>query len=118
MFTSAPVVTTPRLTLRGISAADFPAIEAFYASDRAQYVGGQLDTDKAFRHVAYEIGQWTLRGYGRWAVEVTETGDFCGIVGITHSPLFPEPELGWAAFCHRIDEDAFAFIGLRCSVVG
>lgn len=91
----APTLHTSRLTLRPLTARDFPAVEAFYASDRAAYVGGQKDAVHAWRHFAMEIGHWTLLGFGRWGVEITETGEFIGLVGLYEPNGYPEAELAW-----------------------
>jgi ribosomal-protein-alanine N-acetyltransferase len=39
------------------------------------------------------LGQWALRGYGQFAVEVD--GRLGGRVGILHPADWPEPELAW-----------------------
>ena len=91
----APTLHTPRLTLRPLTASDFPAVRDFYASERSRFVGGPKDAVQAWRHFAMEIGHWTLKGFGRWGVEVTETGDFVGIIGLFGPEGYPEPELGW-----------------------
>jgi RimJ/RimL family protein N-acetyltransferase len=39
------------------------------------------------------LGQWALRGYGMFAVDVA--GRFAGRVGVLHPVDWPEPELAW-----------------------
>jgi len=95
MNLTAPTLTTDRLTLRALSAADFPAFADFYASDRAKFVGGPATAAASWRNLASEIGHWTLRGYGRWAVEETASGKFCGVIGLWCPLDWPEPEIGW-----------------------
>ncbi|MBM7066246.1 GNAT family N-acetyltransferase [Actibacterium sp. 188UL27-1] len=92
---SIPVLETDRLRLRALAEGDFPVLAEFYASDRARFVGGPADADRAWRTLATEIGHWTLRGYGRFGVEIRETGAFAGIVGPWNPHGWPEPELGW-----------------------
>ena len=47
-------------------------------------------------------GMWPLLGYGYWAIEHRETGEFAGEVGFAdfkreiEPPLGEVPELGWA----------------------
>lgn len=93
-----PTLETERLTLRAPTAEDFPAIAAFYASDRSQFVGGPLNADRAWRQLAAEIGHWTLRGYGRWSVDEKDTGKTVGMIGLWNPEGWPEPEIGWDLF--------------------
>lgn len=90
-----PVLTTDRLTLTALGPAHFAPLAAFYASDRSRFVGGPATANQAWRMLAAEIGHWTLRGYGRFAVELTETREMVGIVGPWNPEGWPEPELGW-----------------------
>ena len=90
-----PTLTTPRLTLRALTNDDFPAIAAFYASPRSKHVGGPATREQSWRMLATELGHWSLRGYGRWAVDETATGDFVGVVGPWCPLGWPEPEIGW-----------------------
>ena len=90
-----PQLTTERLTLRAPASGDMEALCAFYASDRSRFVGGPLTREQTWRQLATEIGHWTLRGYGRWMVDVTETGATVGMVGLWNPEGWPEPEIGW-----------------------
>ena len=102
-----PTRTTPRLTLRPLSVDDFDAVAAFYASGRSKFVGGPMNAETAWRALASEIGHWSMRGYGRWAVDVTQTGTFVGIIGLWNPLGWPEPELGWDLFAgHKGKGDA------------
>lgn len=92
---SIPTLTTARLTLRAPAATDFAAFAEFFASGRAQYVGGPVSPEQSWRMLATELGHWALRGYGRWAVEVSDSGGFCGIVGPWYPHGWLEPEIGW-----------------------
>jgi RimJ/RimL family protein N-acetyltransferase len=91
----APILHTERLTLRPLSEADFPRLTEFYESDRSLHVGGPQRPEQTWRSLAAEIGHWTLRGYGRFGVDETATGEFVGIVGPWNPFGWPEPELGW-----------------------
>jgi len=91
----APVLTTERLTLRPLGPPDLAPLTEFYASDRAQFVGGPASAEQVWRMLAAEIGHWALRGYGRWGVDITETGETCGMVGLWNPEGWPEPEIGW-----------------------
>lgn len=97
-MTTIPVLKTERLTLRGPDARDIAPMRAFYASDRSKFVGGPLSAELAWRQLGTEIGHWTLLGYGRWMVDVTETGETVGNVGLWNPEGWPEPEIGWDLF--------------------
>jgi len=87
---------TERLRLRQWTENDFDAFAAYYADENnAKYVGGQKNRDEAWRHMALQLGHWHLKGFGNWAVDEKETGDFVGCVGLWQSPGWPELELGY-----------------------
>jgi len=90
-----PTLTTSRLTLRPLMAADFDVFADFFASDRSKFVGGPVPRELSWRMLAVELGHWSLRGYGRWAVEETASGRFAGVVGPWNPEGWPEPEVGW-----------------------
>lgn len=75
------------------------------------------------------VGHWQRHGFGPWAVEVRDSGEFVGFAGLAHVPpalaeAGPAPELGWrlarsawgygyateAAIAAR--DDAFGRLGL------
>ncbi|MEM1298021.1 MAG: GNAT family N-acetyltransferase [Pseudomonadota bacterium] len=90
-----PVIETERLLLRALGEQDFAPLAAFYASDRAKFVGGPMDSESTWRMLATEIGHWALRGYGRFGVEEKATGATVGLVGPWNPEGWPEPEIGW-----------------------
>jgi RimJ/RimL family protein N-acetyltransferase len=45
--------------------------------------------------MAMFVGEWTLHGYGMWAIESREDGRLIGRAGFLHPPGWPEAELGW-----------------------
>lgn len=92
-----PVLETNRLILRAFrEETDFEAYAEFYQSDITRYYGGPLTREQSWRAIAAMMGHWILRGYGPWAVEEKETGDFCGIVGLYNPEGWPEREITWA----------------------
>ena len=93
-----PEIETPRLKLRLPKASDLPAHVAFRASARAKGVGGPFDAASSFQHLASVIGQWHLRGYGRWIVADKATDTPLGLVGVFHPDDWPEPEIGWSLY--------------------
>lgn len=93
-----PTLRTERLILRAPRGADAAAHAAFYATERAIFVGGPLEAEIAWRALAAEAGHWLLRGYGRWIVEDAASGETLGLVGPWFPEGWPEPEIGWTLF--------------------
>lgn len=93
-----PEIETERLRLRLPKSSDLAAHIAFRASDRSKGVGGPFDAASGFHHLAGIVGQWQLRGYGRWMVADRNTDEPLGIVGIYHPEDWPEPEIGWTLY--------------------
>lgn len=95
-----PCIETERLRMRLPRLDDLPAHVAFRASPRSKGVGGPFDETSSFHHLAGIIGQWQLRGYGRWMVADKATDEPYGIVGVYHPDDWPEPEIGWSIYGH------------------
>lgn len=95
-----PELETERLLLRLPRRDDLPAHCEFRASPRSVGVGGPFDDTSSFRHLAEIIGQWQLRGYGRWMVADKTTDEPYGIVGVYHPADWPEPEIGWSIYAN------------------
>lgn len=93
-----PEIETPRLRLRLPRMDDLDAHVAFRASERSKGVGGPFDRASSFHHLAGVVGQWHLRGYGRWIVADRETDAALGLVGVYHPEDWPEPEIGWSVY--------------------
>ena len=93
-----PEVETERLRLRLPRMSDLPAHVAFRASERSKGVGGPYDKASSFHHLAGIVGQWQLRGYGRWMVADKGTDQPLGIVGVYHPEDWPEAEIGWSLY--------------------
>jgi RimJ/RimL family protein N-acetyltransferase len=91
--TTAPILSTPRLTLRAMRPDDWPAYAAFMASGRSAHMGGPYNTRAAWGVFCHDAAGWPL--YGAGALMVEAGGATVGQVGISHGPLFPEAELGW-----------------------
>ncbi len=66
---------TDRLLLRMWREEDFePYAKMCEDPDVMRYIGGKpFNRLEAWRHFAYLIGHWHLRGYGHWAVEEKAT---------------------------------------------
>jgi RimJ/RimL family protein N-acetyltransferase len=91
-----PTLRTERLTLRAFRATDLDALAAMQANPEVrQYLGGNLlSRGETWSLMERILGQWALRGYGMFAVEV---GEHCaGWAGVLHPLEWPEPELAYS----------------------
>lgn len=78
-----PRLETPRLVLRELQAADFPAFAATQAdADVMRYMGKPLGREEAWRKFAMMSGFWALLGYGWWTVLDRQTGSYVGYAGV------------------------------------
>jgi RimJ/RimL family protein N-acetyltransferase len=98
MKQAAKELETERLRFRQFRESDFTTYEQWSANiDVMRYIGGKvLDRFLAYRHMAYVLGHWALRGHGYYAVEEKATGQLVGRSGYTSHPGWPGFELGWA----------------------
>jgi RimJ/RimL family protein N-acetyltransferase len=94
-----PMLTleTERLILRQWREDDFESYAAICADPEVmRYLGGKPFTRlEAWRHMAFLIGHWQLRGYGHWAVEEKATGRVIGRLGFLNPEGWPGFEVGW-----------------------
>ena len=97
MALDIPTLETERLVLRPFRQDDTDAFAALCADDEVmRWLGGTMDRNGAWRHMATLVGHWRLHGFGRWAVELRETGEFAGHVGLWYPEGWPAIEIGWA----------------------
>ena len=99
----APTLTTQRLTLRGLSPADWEAYATMWEDPRVTaFIGGQpRPRDVAWPKFGQAAGMWALVGYGNWAVIARADATFLGVVGLSDfkrgiAELEGYPEAGWA----------------------
>jgi RimJ/RimL family protein N-acetyltransferase len=93
-----PVLTTPRLVLRGFEERDFDAYADMLADPEvARFLsdGKPLGRRDAWRHLAMVVGHWALRGFGLWAVEERESGALVGRIGLVEPAEWPGFELAY-----------------------
>lgn len=104
-----PVLETDRLILRAPEPGDWPHWRPFYGSSRAQYIGGPLGADKAWRAFGHFIGHWVMRGFGSFVV--TRRGDNTpiGSVGPWFPEGWPEREIGWTIWDPAVEGTGIAF---------
>ena len=93
-----PVLTTERLTLRAPQGGDWPAFATFVTSPRAEYIGGPLTRERAWRALGHAVGHWLLRGYGLFILTPTGTDQAIGMAGPWFPAGWPEREIGWSMF--------------------
>lgn len=87
-------IKTQRLTLCMFRVDHFEALARMHADEETmRFMGGVRDAHASWRGLAAMLGQWTLRGYGPYAVEAD--GAFVGRVGLYHPLHWPERELGY-----------------------
>ena len=93
-----PIIETDRLILRALHANDFDAYAEMVADPEVtKYLGAgnKLTREDAWRQLALIIGHWELRGFGLWAVERKDTGDFIGRIGCFEPEGWPGFEVGY-----------------------
>lgn len=89
---------TERLLLRHFCSSDLDAYAEMCGDPEVmRYIGNgmPLSREDSWRNMALIVGHWQLRGYGLWAVELQETGDMVGRVGIWNPEGWPGMEVGW-----------------------
>ena len=93
-----PTLHTDRLVLRGFRAGDLDAWAAMEADPEVRrYRGNNLRSrEQAWGVMETTLGQWALRGYGLFALELTSNGGFAGFAGVLHPADWPEPELAYS----------------------
>jgi RimJ/RimL family protein N-acetyltransferase len=98
-----PVIETQRLKMRGHRLDDFPACAAMWADPIVtRHIGGKpLSEEEVWARLLRYVGHWSLLGFGYWAIEEKDTGDFVGELGFAdfkrdiEPSLKGVPELGW-----------------------
>lgn len=88
---------TERLLLRMWRESDFEAYARICADPEVmRHLGGKpYSRLEAWRHMAYLVGHWQLRGYGHWAVEEKASGELIGRLGFFNPEGWPGFEIGW-----------------------
>lgn len=85
---------TKRLRLRMFRESDLDNLAALFADPEVmRYVGNgePIDRSEAEKALTSIIAHWDRHGFGRWAIEDKETGEFVGYGGLRS--LFGTPEV-------------------------
>lgn len=98
MTDTIPTLVTNRLNLRPPRLDDFPAYRDFMASPRSTGVAGPHDLAAAWAMFCQDRALWSFFGHGALMIDLAESGECIGQVGINHGPLYPEKELGWLLY--------------------
>ena len=110
-----PVLTTERLTLRKLDVRDFPVARSFFATSRAEFVGGKRDAGEAWRTLAMMIGHWSMRGFGLFAFSPHGSDQALGIAGPWFPADWPEHEIGWHVWDPAHEGKGYAFEAARAA---
>jgi RimJ/RimL family protein N-acetyltransferase len=89
---------TERLHLRMFREGDWEPYAAMCADAQVmQHLGAgvTLTREETWRAMAGMLGHWQLRGFGMWAIETKQGGEFIGRAGFLDPPGWPGFELGW-----------------------
>lgn len=99
----APTLTADRVTLRGLTMADWDAYAAMWADPKVTaFIGGEpRPRDLAWVKFGQAAGMWSLFGFGNWSVIDRTDQAFLGICGFAVyergiAELEGFPEAGWA----------------------
>ncbi len=104
-----PTFETERLVLRGPRMSDYPGWEAFYASDRARFIGGPGSTRVAWRAFAHVAGMWALKGVGSFIFTLKDDETPLGMIGPWDPEGWPEPEIAWTVWDAKAEGNGYAF---------
>ncbi len=91
---NSQTLETDRLRLRMFRESDLDNLAALFADpDVMRYVGNgePVDRAEAEKALASIIAHWERHGFGRWAIEDKQTGEFVGYGGLRS--LFGTPEV-------------------------
>lgn len=98
-LTSAPVLETERLILRGPEREDLAAFTAYMTtSGRLTEQGETVDADQAWYGFLTGIGHWHWHGFGFFTLALRGTTAPLGRVGLLKHAGWPQVELAWHLF--------------------
>lgn len=98
-LSTAPILTTERLVLRGPERGDLAAFTRFMTSAPSMVAQGETITaEQAWFGFLGGIGHWHWHGFGFFIVTQQETGHPIGRVGLIKHSNWPDIELAWHLF--------------------
>ena len=113
---TTPTLETERLILRGPRPSDAPAFMEFYATERAQFVGGPMQPWQSWGFFGTEMGHWIMRGFGMYVVTLKADDRPLGIVGHWYPQGWSEKEVGWVLFDASTEGQGIAFEAARACI--
>lgn len=93
-MTLPATLSTERLTLRPFEMRDLEAYVGYYTGPRTGGVGGPKPRYAVVERFMAMAGQWALRGYGRYAIDLA--GEGIGHAGVMHVDTSDPEELTWS----------------------
>lgn len=101
---SAPIVETERLRMRGHVVSDFEQVLSMWNDPIVtRFIGGRPHTrEEVWQRVLRYAGSWALLGHGFWIIEEKVSGRVVGEIGIMDArreidpPFGEDREVGWA----------------------
>lgn len=117
------ILETARLRLRPQHAGDLAdSLRLWSSPEVVRYISGKPSSrEEAWARVLRNVGHWTLMGYGPWAVERRDTGEYVGEVGFFNlerdlEPGFDGlPEMGWV-LCPAVHGQGFGTEAVRAAL--
>lgn len=93
---TGPILFTPRLILRPMTAEDFDAWADFHADpETMRFLGGGTTRSAAWRSLCAMAGAWTIRGFSMFSMIHRESGQWIGRTGPWQPEGWPGTEVGW-----------------------
>jgi RimJ/RimL family protein N-acetyltransferase len=94
-----PTLSTERLWLRPFNKDDLdPFVEMVSDPEVIRYganSGKPMSSTQVFDWICMMLGHWHMRGFGIWGVEVKDSGEFIGRIGLQYLDWFDNVELVW-----------------------
>lgn len=98
-LSTAPILATQRLILRGPERGDLPAFTRFVTSAPSMVAQGEtVSAEQAWFGFLAGIGHWHWHGFGFFVVVDRQTGHPVGRVGLIQHSNWPAVELAWHLF--------------------
>ncbi|MEM8590916.1 MAG: GNAT family N-acetyltransferase [Pseudomonadota bacterium] len=102
------MIETERLILRKPEGSDVAHAQAFYATERSEFVGGPLPADEGWRKTAMFFGHWMIRGYGLFTTVRKDSGAPIGLIGPWYPEGWADHEIGWQLWREEDEGQGFA----------